>query len=91
MARDGAEEATVRVLVKAAMNSPARSPERGVRRGVVPQRSLDSVDRCGTTAKIDETADNKLSIARLPNNNAPYGTCRLCHAKRRASLYSGER
>jgi hypothetical protein len=45
MARDGAEEATVRLLVKAALNSPARSPERGVRRGVVPQRSLDSVDR----------------------------------------------
>jgi hypothetical protein len=45
MARDGAEEATVRQLAKAALNSPARSPERGVRSGVVPQRSLDSVDR----------------------------------------------
>ena len=45
MARDGAEETTVRLLAKAALSSPAHSRELAFRRGVAPQRSLDAVDR----------------------------------------------
>jgi hypothetical protein len=53
MARDGIEEATVRLLAKALLNNPARGHERGVRRGVVPQRSLDSVDRADEKDRRD--------------------------------------